>query len=486
MTPSATDIRSIYDGIQSRPGLAIDMLGWNSEGPLITALIPQLRPKVVFEVGAFNGRGTCHIGRLCRTHGIEAVIYAIDVWFGLVPGGIGELPKSQIPVPWSNPTRYQQFLFNIKAHNFDHCVIPVCNFTRWGAKMLASWGVKADLIYIDAGHDEEFVYADLADYWPLLNEGGVMTGDDFSASYPGVKRALERFCAEQHTSYVVDGGHWKIASKKETLKPAPSIEVFVEPKKLKRGLSGYVPVRNGERLDYCWRLAVESMLPICDEVVICDSDSDDGTKEAAVKWAEAEPKIRVINYPWPNPKGDVWMLMKWLNFARQHLSYDMQITLDADEVIHPDAYPEIRRAVEEKRSRWFRRLNFWKDPQHLIPDGQVCGMSVARLGPTDLEMPSDNAEAHPDGEPEIRTKAAYHPKLLIWHLGFLRPQEPFLLKSRVMQAALLNTYDPALAQAEKTGQKWHELSNAQLQLVPYDGTHPENIRTWLAERGHQC
>ncbi len=255
---------------------------------------------------------------------------------------------------------------------------------------------------------------------------------------------------------------------------------------LKRGLSGYLSIRNGNSLDYAWQLAVQSMLPVCDEVVICDSDSTDGTREEADAWSARDSKVRVVNYPWPKPRGDVWMLMRWLNFTRQHLRYDMQITLDADEVIHPHSYPEIRRAVAERGSRWFRRLNFWRDAQSLIPEGQVCGVNVARLGPTELEMPSDNAEPHPGGEPEIRKRAAYHPKLLICHLGFLRKQPAFFAKSKVMQAALLDTYDPQLAKAEETGVPWHTLSNGNLALVPYTGTHPEIVRPWLTERGDRA
>lgn len=477
-----SDIRSIYDGIENVIGIGVDLQGWNSEGPIVTSLIPKLRPKTIIEVGTWNGRGAIHMANICRRNNIPVTIYCVDVWFGLVPGSIGNLPDSPIPVKWSNPTRYQQFLYNVKRSGFDDCIIPICNFTRWGAKMLANWGVQADLIYVDAGHDEEFVYADIVDYWPLLATGGVMTGDDFSTSYPGVRKALERFCAEKNTTYSTEGGHWKISPKQTT-----SVDVegpLPIAATLMRGLSGYVPVRNGNSLDYCWQLAVLSMLPVCDEVVICDSDSTDGTREEAEEWAKKEPKIRVINYPWPNPKGDVWMLMKWLNFTRRELRYDMQITLDADEVIHPEAYPDIKRAVEERSCRWFKRMNFWKDANHLVPDGQVCGRNVVRLGPTRLEMISDNAEPHPNGEPAIRKKATYNPRNLIWHLGFLRNQKAFLAKSRVMQSAMLNDYDKGLELAEKTGQDWHTLSNANIKLEPYEGTHPDIVKLWLNERGH--
>lgn len=251
---------------------------------------------------------------------------------------------------------------------------------------------------------------------------------------------------------------------------------------MKEGISGYVPCRNIIRLDYCAELAVKSLLPVCDEVVVCDSDSDDGTREFFEQWMNSEPKLRVINYPWPNPCGDPWMLKKWLNFARDNLECRNQLTLDADEVLHPGAYPEIQAAAAAGECRWFKRFNFWMDCSHLVPEGHVCGTNVARLGPTDLEMVSDNP--HPEGEPEIRKRATYHDTLRIWHLGFLRKPAAFFAKSKVMQHVVCNSYDPRLAEAERTGQPWYELSTFAPPLDAYTGKHPEIVHEWLKERGY--
>ena len=65
------------------------------------------------------------------------------------------------------------------------------------------------------------------------------------------------------------------------------------------GLSGYIPVRDGNSLDYCWREAAMSLLPIVDELILCDSDSTDGTRKDMDDWAAVNSKIRVVNYPWP-------------------------------------------------------------------------------------------------------------------------------------------------------------------------------------------
>ena len=264
------------------------------------------------------------------------------------------------------------------------------------------------------------------------------------------------------------------------------------------GLSGYIPVRDGIELDYCFREAGMSLLPVVDELIFIDSESTDGTRQELNAWAKVNQKIRVIDYPWPRlpspdeverddphrPKGDPRMLIAWLNAGRRACLYDHQITLDADEVLSDRSYPEVRRAVADGIPRWFNRVNFWGDPFHEAPHGSVCGERVVRIGPTDMEMCSD--EPRPEGEPEIRKLAIDGQDLKIFHLGFLRRQDAFLKKSRVMQGALHNCYDPRLREAEKTGKPWTELSPFPPEWKMLDYPHrdwPQYVNDWLQIRG---
>ena len=269
---------------------------------------------------------------------------------------------------------------------------------------------------------------------------------------------------------------------------------------LMHGLTGIIPVRNAINLDYCYVEAVTSLLPVCNEVIICDSDSTDGTREQAEQWADHEPKIRLINYPWPKlptpdqveadlkerPPGDPRMLIKWLNYAKDFARFDTQINLDADEVLDPRAHQEVKNAVSDRLPRWFRRMNFWGSPNWEAPHGTVCGEKVVKMGPTEYEACSD--EPRPEGEPEIRRLAIDGPNLLVWHLGFLREQNAFLRKSRVMQGALHNCYDPRLRKAEQTGEKWTDLSPFPegRNMIPVNewSAFPPYVVEWLNARGH--
>lgn len=250
-------------------------------------------------------------------------------------------------------------------------------------------------------------------------------------------------------------------------------------------LSGYTVCRNAIRLDYPVDLAIRSMLPVCDEVVVCDSDSTDGTIEMLERMRDKEPKIRIINYHWPNPKGDAKWFVNWLNFTREHLSYDMQLELDADEVLDdsPECHKAIREAVEAEYCMTFDRLNFWRDPHSLIPEGHCCGKHVVRLGPAHYYMPSD--EPHSAGECPILDERKTDNRLRIFHLGFIRRKDAFFEKAKIVLPAFFDSYDKRLERAESMGVPfWQEACDFLDKLVPYNEGYPRDVVPWLRARGY--
>lgn len=259
---------------------------------------------------------------------------------------------------------------------------------------------------------------------------------------------------------------------------------------MKPGLSGYTIVRNAVDLDYCVELAIRSMSAVCNEIVVCDSDSTDGTMELLEKMAqepEFKGRLRIVHYDWPSPKGDNKFLVTWMDHARQFLEYDMQLYLDADEVLHPKANQTIRAFTQQKQaSLWFTRHNFWKDAWHLVPEGHCCGSRVVRFGPTSLPMCSDEIY-DPGQEPEIRLRAhtSVAHRLPVCHYGFLRHPKSFFAKSKVVLPALLGSYDDRLVRAEADQSKpWHEHAPFPIPLLDYHGTHPKIAHEWLRERGY--
>ncbi len=260
-------------------------------------------------------------------------------------------------------------------------------------------------------------------------------------------------------------------------------------------LGGNVCIRDGNKLDYCWRECIQSLLPVCDLVVVCDGGSTDDTLEEIRAWCEREPKLRLCCYDWPNPKGDIDFWVNWLNTCREHIPCTHQIQLDADEILDEHSYHAVRRYADDGQRHTLRckRLNFWRDHRHLIPPGVCCGHEVVRLAPIDMWLPSDGA--HVKGETAVRE--AVDSPIQIFHYGFLRKREAFFEKAKALQSYFFDGYDQRLVDVERKlilegenakGNWMQEIDGIEWKdnLIPYDGPHPPVAHHWLKERGYEC
>jgi glycosyltransferase involved in cell wall biosynthesis len=250
-------------------------------------------------------------------------------------------------------------------------------------------------------------------------------------------------------------------------------------------LSGLVLTRNCVVNDYAYIQAIQSLLPVCDEVVVSDSDSTDGTLEVLNAWAAEEPKIRVVNYPWPDPKGEMGWFVKWINHGRSHVKAPMMLQLDADEVLsdEPSTKAAIELTVSIRGAIAFDRINFVRDAHSVIPEGECCGRWVVRLGPSHLHWVSD--EPHKPGEVPLLDMAHLEHGAKIFHLGFLRKREAFFRKAQVVGTAFFNEYDQRLKRSELSGD--HAFSEFPWwnRLTVYHGYFPLSVRAWLKERGYK-
>jgi len=254
-------------------------------------------------------------------------------------------------------------------------------------------------------------------------------------------------------------------------------------------LGGNVCIRDGNRLDYPWRESIESLLPVCDLVVVCDASSTDGTLEEIRAWCEREPKLRLCCYPWTDPKGDIEFWVNWLNFCREHVPCTHHIQLDADEVLDERSYPAVREYARDAPGHTVRckRLNFWRDHRHLIPHGVCLGHEVIRLAPQRMWLPSDGA--HPKGIEAVMM--AVNSRITVFHYGFLRNPDAYFAKSKLLHSYFFGSYDKRLVDAESdtaNGGSWMEaIRDVEWinRLVPYDGPHPAVAHQWLRQHGFE-
>lgn len=247
---------------------------------------------------------------------------------------------------------------------------------------------------------------------------------------------------------------------------------------LLRGLSGYVCTRNCIELDYPFIPAILSLLPVCDEVVVCDNLSEDKTPHILRDLADTIPQIRLIEWPEALPTGDRTWYDRWLNFTRGHLRYDMQLSIDADEVIGPESYPSILAARDQEKAFWFRYINFHDSPQRTVPWGDG---RKAQIGPTKYWLASHAPV--PSGETDLRQVAEISfGSLNLCHYNSLRREEAFVAKQRLTMKTLEGCDDLPLEEAIRNHRRYVSQVDTST-ISPFEGSHPPVIRQWLRERG---
>jgi predicted O-methyltransferase YrrM len=180
-------------------GLDVDMQGWGSEHAMFHEAIRLSRPKTIIEVGTWKGASACNMLKICQNAGLKAEIICIDTWLGSNASlWIDESYRKSLRLQHGYPTIFWQFVYNMISAGVMESVYPLPMTSSAAFHLLRRFGLQADLIYIDAGHEHSEVYGDLALYYDLLRPGGVMFGDDYSDVWPGVVAATNRFVAEKH------------------------------------------------------------------------------------------------------------------------------------------------------------------------------------------------------------------------------------------------------------------------------------------------
>ena len=113
-------------------------------------------------------------------------------------------------------------------------------------------------------------------------------------------------------------------------------------------LSGYTTVKNVINSDYPWRQSIKSLLGFCDEVVILDGGSNDGTYEKLIEWSEKETKLIVKQFKrdWDNPR---FAIFDGANKAisRTLCTGEWCWQQDVDEIVHEKDYKKIKELIRK-------------------------------------------------------------------------------------------------------------------------------------------
>jgi Methyltransferase domain len=191
-------IRRNYDELDLE-GVAADVSGWFGPHPLFAQVIREVRPRVVVEVGTWKGASLLHLRELTRQEGLDTAFVCVDTWLGSNPGiWLADDDRAQLLLRGGYPSMFRQFVRNLIEAGATEDVFPLPMTSTCGARVLERLGLEADVVYVDAGHEEEEVAADIDNYWSLLRGGGAMLGDDYDARFPGVVAAVGRIARRRH------------------------------------------------------------------------------------------------------------------------------------------------------------------------------------------------------------------------------------------------------------------------------------------------
>jgi len=104
-------------------------------------------------------------------------------------------------------------------------------------------------------------------------------------------------------------------------------------------ISGYTHVYNAEGGEYPFVESIKSMLGFCDEVIVVDGGSDDGTVEKINAIGDKRIKVIERKWDWDEPGMDGMQKA----YGRAMCTGDFLWQQDVDEVVHEEDYDKIRK-----------------------------------------------------------------------------------------------------------------------------------------------
>ena len=194
------------------PEYPLDINGWNGNSNIFKYLIELKKPKIIVEVGTWKGQSALNMANAVKKLNLESKIYCIDTWLGAEEfwTWLKNTPERNLLFKNGYPQIYYQFLSNVFHTKNQDIIIPIPTTSHIGSKILKHYNIKPDLIYIDGSHDYDDVLVDLNDYHKLLNDNGVIFGDDYFA-FDGVKNAVNCYCNTNNIRYeLLENNFWMI------------------------------------------------------------------------------------------------------------------------------------------------------------------------------------------------------------------------------------------------------------------------------------
>ncbi|MCH9016054.1 MAG: hypothetical protein IH877_10255 [Gemmatimonadetes bacterium] len=240
-------------------------------------------------------------------------------------------------------------------------------------------------------------------------------------------------------------------------------------------VSGVTIVRDAVRLDFPIVEAVQSVLPLVDEMVVNVGRSADGTLQLLCETL-THRKVQIVEREWGDNR-DGRVLAIETQAAFDLVQGDWVVYVQADEVLHESGVPALRSAMQEcleDRKVEGLLVNFthhYGTPE-LIATARTWYRRETRVIRSGIGAESfEHAQGFrvEGGRRRIRarkTDAVFH------HYGWARPAAA-LLEKRIVDAQI---YGRTSRFSGQTVLPW------QYGVRPFSGTHPAGMEQWMRSR----
>lgn len=243
-------------------------------------------------------------------------------------------------------------------------------------------------------------------------------------------------------------------------------------------LGGAQFIYNAIECDYPVIESINALKDCCDQVVVVDAGSTDGTQDLLATINAGNCSVLYLD-EWDKHQGRQ-KLSYFTNRAIELLNTDWFISIQADEILSECSFDNIRAAIEHATvdSYVCKRWNLWRDPLSMLQLEQhrkPCSDEVIRLCRS-YGRAYDDAEqiaaknTHVFGQPEA---------IQIFHVGYIRNPVKHVIKARRM---LVDVF--GLGMDSRIGEifDYSKFPFTGDDIVPVPGPLPVYIREWACER----
>lgn len=244
-------------------------------------------------------------------------------------------------------------------------------------------------------------------------------------------------------------------------------------------ISAFTFLRNAVINGFPFEESIRSILPLCDEYIAVIGRSDDDT--LARVQAIGDPKIRIVETVWNEnmqDRGFIYGQQKMIGMF--HCTGDWAFYLEGDEVLHADELPIFRNKMEqylddaEVEAFYFDFHHFYGVPSQVGIAGyrrapRIIRNTIRAIAPGGLYF------VVMDKNKTGRYPKARHAGGHIFHYGHVRAIEK--MNQKITNVSKYWGSEPSLMSS------YGNIDVAELR--PFEGEHPEIMKTWLANDAEQ-